>query len=622
MMFELYHSISRYYTQYKQKIIYRDDNRKNAVFTRSSGLSFKRARSDKHLVGMIDSGSVVIYHKLASSNYIILDIIKKKTKAKIIVINHTLFNSPQWRNFKNLDMIVAVSQHMFRKMSKWYPHMNKTCILNAVSIDRYDKVKALKRGETNSFITGRINRICAWKHSDEWVKWCKEVKLPKKMVHEYMGGGIGRSSPSKKYSKSGRNKVRMLGGINDFKEKIAILKSWDVFLYETNRDEGISMSILESLACGVPVICSNHYGNKEVIKQGVNGYVFKDRKMAQSILSDLIENPEKLKKLKETTISHFREKLDARYMAEKYIKIINEVKGSKGSSPKKKKKDKVSVKISSKNNNIKIQEKKNNVSLEKNEKFSILTSSYNKAKYLKEWASSILCQGYRPLEVVLANDLSTDGTVSMIDSIRKDFDQNGIKFKFVNNPERLYCGASYNNAVKHVTGGYVGVLDADDMLVEDSVKYIMKLYRKYPDIAWIYTQFLWCDERMNKRKRGFNKAPLKGKSLLDMGKMGVHGIGTGWRTFNYQIERPDKLFKVGLTCAVDKNMGYRLEEFGPGLFVDRICYKHRGHPIGSKDSVSSTSHAMDMWKRVIQKTENRRNKYNYKPYPIIVHKNG
>ena len=67
-------------------------------------------------------------------------------------------------------------------------------------------------------------------------------------------------------------------------------------------------------------------------------------------------------------------------------------------------------------------------------------------------------------------------------------------------------------------------------------------------------------------------------------------------------------------------MAYKLEESGPGLFTNKICYKHRGHPIGSKDSVSSTKGAMDMWKIVVRKAQNRRKKYNKKIYSIKNHK--
>ena len=216
--------------------------------------------------------------------------------------------------------------------------------------------------------------------------------------------------------------------------------------------------------------------------------------------------------------------------------------------------------------------------MEINKKFTIVSSSYNKAKYLNDWFKSIMVQKYRPLEVVLVNDYSTDKTLNMIKDIDDKFNDAGIEFIFVNNRERLYCASSYKNAVGYAAGSYVGILDADDMLASDAVEYIMSLYSKYPDIAWIYTQFLWCDEKMKKRRVGFNRAPIK-ESLLSLADKKIHGIGCGWRTFNYKIGRPEKLFKDGQTCAVDKYMCYRLEEFGPGLFTNKICYIHRGHPI-------------------------------------------
>ena len=123
---------------------------------------------------------------------------------------------------------------------------------------------------------------------------------------------------------------------------------------------------------------------------------------------------------------------------------------------------------------------------------------------------------------------------------------------------------------------------------------------------------------MNHGRKGLNSVPPKGQSLLDLGDRGVHGIGSGWRTFSNKIERPDKLFGRHLTCAVDKNMGYRLEEAGPGLYTDKMCYKHRGHPIGSTDSVSSTKDAMKMWKQVIKEAHSRRKKYNRVPFRIKI----
>ena len=614
MLFELYHAIGRYYPQHNQGIIYKQPTRFNESFVKSSDITPEKITEDRKIAGYLGKRNnvVVIYHKLASSNIKLVSYIKKRTKAKIIAINHTLFQSSSWNSFGNIDAMISVSEHMKKKLKLWHPLMEHVCIRNGFNQYKCDKIKERVIDKSAYFLTGRINRICAWKHSDKWLQWCYSVKLPKSMVHEYIGDKIsGRLRSSVK--QKGKNVVKMMGGITDFKKKISIIKSWDVFLYETNHNEGISMAILEALACGVPVICSNHYGNKEIIENGVNGYVFKDREHAREILRDLIKDPAKLKRLKKSTRKHFTEKLDAKHTATKYINLIDSMYGIEHQKPA------IIVNLPdgpAHEEGIKLPKKKSN------KKFTILSSTYNKAEYLRDWASSILQQKYRPLEVVLANDQSTDGTLKVVKEIEKNFSNNNIGFKFINNKERLYCGSSYCKAVRYATGSYVGVLDADDMLAGDAVGYIMNLYKSLCDAAWIYTQFLWCDETMRKKRRGFNSAPPKGQSLLSLGDRGIHGIGTGWRTFSHEIERPDKLFGEGLTCAVDKYMAYRLEEFGAGVFVDKICYHHRGHPIGSTKSVSSTKTAMGMWKKVIAQAHKRRKIYGYKPYPIVSFKCG
>jgi len=593
-MFELYDAIQRYYPSFNQSIIYESSMYYDPVFEKSYGVSCKQIKIPAKIVSRIEKSSVVIYHKLASSSHSLINEIKRRTKAKVIVINHTLYNSSGWRNFNNLDVMVAVSQHMKKNLSKWYPKIKTVCILNGVSGDRYKDIKPSGIDKKGIFLTGRVNRICGWKHSDKWIEWCQNVKLPVPMVHEYIGSRQGRSGPLKN-KKKGRNTVKMMGGISDFNRKISIMKNWDIFLYETNKDEGISMAILESLACGVPVICSNHYGNKEIIVNGVNGYVFKDKEDAGAILTRLINNPEELKKLKESTAKHFEENLDAKHTAGKYIELINSI-----------------------SNNKPFKEVEVLQEIEKDKKkFTIITSGYNKGKNIDDWANSIIKQKYRPLEVVFANDKSTDDTLIKIKGIKEKFKNNNIEFKLVDNHKQLYCGGSYHNLTNYINGFYVGVLDADDMLEEGAVEYIMDLYKQNPDIYWIYTQFLWCNEEMKNGRRGLNSCPSKGQSLLDLGDKGIHGIGAGWRTFSCKIERVDKLFGKHLTCAVDKNMGYRLEEAGPGMFVEKKCYIHRGHSIGSKDSVSSTKNAMDVWKQVIKEAHKRRKKYNKKPKLII-----
>jgi len=249
-----------------------------------------------------------------------------------------------------------------------------------------------------------------------------------------------------------------------------------------------------------------------------------------------------------------------------------------------------------------------------NNKFTILTSSNNCGKYLKDWSSSIIAQTYRPLEVVFVDDRSKDKTKIIIQELSKKMVDNDIEFKHVVNDKRRYCASSYNKALKLATGDYFGVLDADDALKKTAVEYVYGLYQEYPEIAWIYTQFNICNMSLRAKKRGWCKAPTKGRSLLDIGSK--HAF-SHWRTFSRRIPRLDKVFQNGLRCAVDKYMGYRLEELGPGLFTDKVCYRYRQR---YSFSISTSENTKGTWSKIRKEAEKRRKLHNYVPFPIIVYK--
>jgi len=246
-------------------------------------------------------------------------------------------------------------------------------------------------------------------------------------------------------------------------------------------------------------------------------------------------------------------------------------------------------------------------------KFTIVTSSFNKEKYLHEWGQSILKQEYRPLEVVFVDDRSGDNTNNIIQKLMGKFNDSDISFKHITNKKRMHCSSSYRVAINNATGDFMGVLDADDMLVNDAVEYIMRKYNKYKDIAWIYTQFKICNVNMKDIKVGFCRMPTKWGSMLDSGERRKH-VYSHWRTFSRRCNDLKHLLPKGLRCAVDKYMGYRLEELGNGMFINRICYRYRQ---GVKRSIVSKESTKVTWKRLVQEAIVRREKYNLKPYPII-----
>lgn len=104
---------------------------------------------------------------------------------------------------------------------------------------------------------------------------------------------------------------------------------------------------------------------------------------------------------------------------------------------------------------------------------SVIIPVYNGEKYLDDSIKSILQQTIQPLEIIVVNDGSTDGTEKIAkkygDVIRYVYQQNGG------------VAAARNKGLELVRGEYIAFIDADDIWVENKLELQLELFRKNPD---------------------------------------------------------------------------------------------------------------------------------------------
>lgn len=65
------------------------------------------------------------------------------------------------------------------------------------------------------------------------------------------------------------NKIIFTGYRSDIKE---LLKASDIFCFPS-KQEGLPVALMEAMASGLPIVCSNIRGNKDLIKDGKGGYL-------------------------------------------------------------------------------------------------------------------------------------------------------------------------------------------------------------------------------------------------------------------------------------------------------------------------------------------------------------
>lgn len=94
------------------------------------------------------------------------------------------------------------------------------------------------------------------------------------------------------------------------------------------------------------------------------------------------------------------------------------------------------------------------------ELISIIIPVYNAGKYLEACVTSVLSSTYEQLEVILVDDCSTDNSGQLCDQLSK----RDARLKVIHCQENGGQGKARNVGLDHMTGDYVGFVDADDTI--------------------------------------------------------------------------------------------------------------------------------------------------------------
>lgn len=105
---------------------------------------------------------------------------------------------------------------------------------------------------------------------------------------------------------------------------------------------------------------------------------------------------------------------------------------------------------------------------------TIIVPAYNVDLYISRCLASALGQSYRNVEVIVVDDGSTDGTPSLIKSMKAN---NPRLRAFFN--EHKGAAAARNKGIDEARGDYVFFLDADDYLSYDAIEEVSKVMEDY-----------------------------------------------------------------------------------------------------------------------------------------------
>jgi len=109
---------------------------------------------------------------------------------------------------------------------------------------------------------------------------------------------------------------------------------------------------------------------------------------------------------------------------------------------------------------------------------SVIIPVYNGKRYLAEAIESVLAQTYQPIEVIVIDDGSTDGS----DRVVKRFSPLVQYFYQPNSG----LGAARNSGVDLAKGDYLAFLDADDIWIKDKLMLQMAAFQGNPGLDFVF----------------------------------------------------------------------------------------------------------------------------------------
>jgi len=110
---------------------------------------------------------------------------------------------------------------------------------------------------------------------------------------------------------------------------------------------------------------------------------------------------------------------------------------------------------------------------------TILTPTYNCAKYLPVTIDSVLSQDYQPIAYIVLDDGSTDGTFDLLETRYQG------KLHIIRH-SNMGEQRTVNEGLKLVRGKYFMIVNADDPLLPSAVSALVEAMEAHPDVLCAY----------------------------------------------------------------------------------------------------------------------------------------
>ncbi|RJP83250.1 MAG: glycosyltransferase [Desulfobacteraceae bacterium] len=224
---------------------------------------------------------------------------------------------------------------------------------------------------------------------------------------------------------------------------------------------------------------------------------------------------------------------------------------------------------------------------------SIIVCCYNREHLLSKTMESVFAQNYSPVEIIVLDDGSTDGTSDLMKGYG-----NRIRYYRQDNQG---IAVTRTNACLLARGEYIAFQDDDDIMPPDRITILYHAIFQYPDAVFAVGDWLMMDEDGNLTENRYlpeNSSKATTPVLLKNGYEAVlwPKVPAAPHTTLFRKDCGEKInwFDTQYKYASeDKDFFARLCRLGPIVYVPRIVsYYRRGHSSMTNRKIVTDCHSI------------------------------
>lgn len=202
---------------------------------------------------------------------------------------------------------------------------------------------------------------------------------------------------------------------------------------------------------------------------------------------------------------------------------------------------------------------------------SVIIPAYNGEKFISETIQSIIAQDYHPIECIVVDDGSTDGTANIVKSF------NSVRYV---NKKNSGVASARNTGMKIAQGKYIAFLDHDDVFLPKKIINQVEYMKANPDCVVCHTNVAMIDGSGRRIEEGH--IGQKPDVQLPSGKVLRELFNANFIAICTTLCRKDVLIKAGgfdesLKLVDDYELWLRMALYGDFGYIKEISTHYRWH---------------------------------------------